>query len=186
MEVCFRSNDGAIRCRLMSSQFPHQCVAEQIALPTEAINPAVLAFTSSFQHRKSGVETKLIIGAAPSKIRDEVLTSNIAKAQQYYDAIKRGKPSTISPSPKISRRAGSCRSSIWPFWHLQSFRRSSPAISRWASPPNGSQAMRCHPTGKRSARSSSRSERKSRPHRMCDWKPMRLSQPVSLEKPLRD
>ncbi len=105
MEVCFRSNAGAIRCRLMSSQFPHQCVAELISLPTEAINPAVLAFTRSFQHRKRGVETKLIIGAAPSKIRDEVLTRNIAKAQQYYDAIKRGQNfDDIAKSENLSTR----------------------------------------------------------------------------------
>jgi len=82
-----------------------QCVAELIALPTEAINPAVLAFTSSFQHRKRGVETKLIIGAAPSKIRDEVLTRNIAKAQQYYDAIKRGQNfDDIAKSENLSTR----------------------------------------------------------------------------------
>jgi DNA invertase Pin-like site-specific DNA recombinase len=82
-----------------------QCVAELIATPIECINPAALAFSTSFQYRKRGVETKLIIGAAPIKSRDEVLTRNIAKAQQFYDAIKRGQGfDEIAKSENLSTR----------------------------------------------------------------------------------
>ncbi|MEQ8306892.1 MAG: hypothetical protein RIA09_10045 [Hoeflea sp.] len=44
-----------------------------------------------FQFRKRGVETKLIIGTSPSTAPDAILIRNIAKAHQYYDAIKQGK-----------------------------------------------------------------------------------------------
>lgn len=54
------------------------------------INPAALSFTTGFQYRKRGVETKLIIGAGPTQVRDDVLIRNIARAQQFYDAIKQG------------------------------------------------------------------------------------------------
>jgi hypothetical protein len=82
-----------------------QCVAELISVPLDSINPAVIAFSKSFQHRKRGVETKLIIGAAANKTRDEVLTRNIAKAQQFYDAIKQGQSfEDIAKSENLSTR----------------------------------------------------------------------------------
>jgi DNA invertase Pin-like site-specific DNA recombinase len=82
-----------------------QCVAELISLPLDSINPAILAFTTSFQHRKRGVETKLIIGATAPKARDEVLTRNIAKAQQFYDAVKQGQSfEDIAKSENLSTR----------------------------------------------------------------------------------
>ncbi|TDK29153.1 recombinase family protein [Rhizobium deserti] len=82
-----------------------QCVAELISVPLGSINPAVLAFSTSFQHRKRGVETKLIIGAAANTSRDEVLTRNIAKAQQFYDAIIQGQSfEDIAKSESLSTR----------------------------------------------------------------------------------
>lgn len=82
-----------------------QCVAELISVPKDSVNPAALAFTASFQHRKRGVETKLIIGAAANKACDEILIRNIAKAQQFYDAIKRGQSfEDIAKSENLSTR----------------------------------------------------------------------------------
>lgn len=82
-----------------------QCVAELISIPLDSVNPAILAFVTSFQHRKRGVETKLIIGATANTSRDEVLTRNIAKAQQFYDAIKHGQSfEDIAKSEKLSTR----------------------------------------------------------------------------------
>jgi site-specific DNA recombinase len=82
-----------------------QCVAELVAIDVDRISPGALAFTTIFQYRKRGVETKLIIGAPPVKPRDEVLTRNVAKALQFYDAIKRGKTfDEIARSENISRR----------------------------------------------------------------------------------
>ena len=53
------------------------------------ISDEFLGITSQFQHRKRGVETRLILanGAAP---RDEVLFRNIARAHRYFDMIRRG------------------------------------------------------------------------------------------------
>jgi site-specific DNA recombinase len=82
-----------------------QCVSELIGLPIDRVNPLALAFSTGFQHRKRGVETKLIIGAPAIKPRDEVLTRNIARAQQFYDALKRGKSfDEIAKSEHLSRR----------------------------------------------------------------------------------
>ncbi|MBD8649482.1 recombinase family protein [Rhizobium sp. CFBP 13726] len=82
-----------------------QCVAELISIPLDSINPAVLAFSTSFQNRKRGVETKLIIGAAAATSRDEVLTRNIAKAQQFYEAVKQGQSfEDIAKSESLSTR----------------------------------------------------------------------------------
>ncbi|KQQ73804.1 resolvase [Rhizobium sp. Leaf321] len=82
-----------------------QCVAELISVSLDSINPSILAFSTSFQHRKRGVETKLIIGASATTSRDEVLTRNIAKAQQFYDAIKQGQSfEDIAKSEGLSTR----------------------------------------------------------------------------------
>ncbi len=82
-----------------------QCVAELTGIAVTWINPAALTFSASFQHRKRGVETKLIIGASPNKSRDEVLTRNIAKAMHYYDAVKQGQSfDEIAKSESLSTR----------------------------------------------------------------------------------
>lgn len=82
-----------------------QCVAELISVPLGSVNPEAISFTTSFQHRKRGVETKLIIGAAVNSTRDEVLTRNIAKAQQFYDAIKQRQSfEDIARSESLSTR----------------------------------------------------------------------------------
>lgn len=45
--------------------------------------------TAPFQRRKRGVETKLIIGGSTTEL-DPILIANIAKARQWYQAIKQG------------------------------------------------------------------------------------------------
>lgn len=50
----------------------------------------LLEITSTFQHRKRGVETKLIIGDEPADI-DETLLRNIGRAHQYFDLVCSGK-----------------------------------------------------------------------------------------------
>ncbi|MDO9415566.1 recombinase family protein [Pararhizobium sp.] len=81
-----------------------QWIADLLDVRRDWLNPDALAFTTGFQYRKRGVETKLIIGAA-IKSRDEVLIRNIAKAQNYYDAIKQGQSfDEIAKSEKLSIR----------------------------------------------------------------------------------
>jgi len=63
-----------------------------------------LTITSSFQHRKRGVETKLIIGNEPAEI-DETLLRNIAHAHRYFDLVQSGKTfSEIAASESASKR----------------------------------------------------------------------------------
>ncbi len=82
-----------------------QWIAEMLDVGLDWINPAVLRFSTGFQYRKRGVETKLIIGAAPTKVRDDVLLRNIARAQQFYDAIKQGQSfEAIGKSEGLSTR----------------------------------------------------------------------------------
>ena len=60
--------------------------------------------TAPFQMRKRGVETKLIIGNAPTG-QDEILIRNIAKAHQWFAQIKSGKTFTeIAASEGASKR----------------------------------------------------------------------------------
>ena len=47
-------------------------------------------FSSEFQHRKRGVETKIILANAISP-RDEVLFKNIARAHRYFAMVRAGK-----------------------------------------------------------------------------------------------
>lgn len=64
-----------------------------------------LGLLHQLQYRKRGVETKLIIGTALITSRDEVLIHNIAKAQQFYDAIKQERGfNEIAKSENLPRR----------------------------------------------------------------------------------
>lgn len=45
---------------------------------------------SPFQHRKRGVETKLIFGDEPADI-DATLLRNIGRAHRYFDLVRSGK-----------------------------------------------------------------------------------------------
>jgi DNA-binding CsgD family transcriptional regulator len=56
----------------------------------ERINGDILEFSSEFQHRKRGVETKLILAGSAAH-RDEVLFKNIARAHRYFVLVRSGK-----------------------------------------------------------------------------------------------
>ncbi len=82
-----------------------QWIGEMLDVGLDWINPSALSFTTGFQYRKRGVETKLIIGAGPIKMCDDVLIRNIARAQQFYDAIKQGRSfDAIAASEGLSAR----------------------------------------------------------------------------------
>ena len=82
-----------------------QCVAELIGVDQTWLNPDALSFSIGFQYRKRGVETKLFIGAAPTTDRDDTLIRNIAKAQQFYDAVKQGQSfDQVAKSENLSTR----------------------------------------------------------------------------------
>ncbi|MEY8099641.1 recombinase family protein [Falsihalocynthiibacter sp. S25ZX9] len=56
----------------------------------ERVCEEYLEIEAAFQHRKRGVETKLILAGAASP-RDETLLKNIAKAHRYFDLIREEK-----------------------------------------------------------------------------------------------
>ena len=58
-----------------------------------------------FQFRKRGVETKLVIGAETSQPTDATLIRSIAKAHEYYGAIKSGQTvEEIAKTENLSKR----------------------------------------------------------------------------------
>jgi len=64
----------------------------------------LLEITPPFQHRKRGVEAKLIIGNEPAKI-DETLLRNIARAHRYFDLVRAGKTfGEIAETEAVSKR----------------------------------------------------------------------------------
>ena len=64
-------------------------IAKHLNEPLECINSAHLVFSSEFQHRKRGVETKIILADAISP-RDDVLFKNIARAHRYFALVRAG------------------------------------------------------------------------------------------------
>lgn len=63
-----------------------------------------LTFTSPFQHRKRGVETRLIIGDEPAET-DETLLRNIGRAHRYFDLVRSGKTfGEIAATEGVSKR----------------------------------------------------------------------------------
>ena len=65
-------------------------IADILTVAQERITEENLNITSEFQHRKRGVETKLII-ADEAGTRDETLFRNIALAHRYFEMIRKGK-----------------------------------------------------------------------------------------------
>jgi len=64
--------------------------AKHLDLPPERLLAKTLTISAPFQIRRKGVETKLILGNTPSEI-DLTLIRNIAKAMEWYEAVKSGK-----------------------------------------------------------------------------------------------
>ncbi|MCI5074006.1 recombinase family protein [Oricola sp.] len=80
-------------------------VAAWLSVQSKAINSDAMSFSVPFQFRKRGVETKLIIGNDQGQSIDETLIRNIAKAHQYYNAIKHGQTfEEIAASESLSKR----------------------------------------------------------------------------------
>lgn len=80
-------------------------IADCMEISKSDLNPEVLSFITPFQFRKRGGETRLVIGTAPSNEIDTTLIRSIAKAHQYYDAIKQGQSfEEIAASENLSKR----------------------------------------------------------------------------------
>ena len=65
-------------------------LAEELDIDRSRIREERLALVSPFQHRKRGVETKLIFGDEPADI-DATLLRNIGRAHRYFDLVRSGK-----------------------------------------------------------------------------------------------
>lgn len=79
-------------------------LAKSLEVDAARINEDLLTFRSPFQHRKRGVETKLIIGDEPAEI-DETLLRNIARAHRYFDLVRSGKTfAEIAEIEAVSKR----------------------------------------------------------------------------------
>jgi len=64
----------------------------------------LLEIASPFQHRKRGVETKLIIGNERAEI-DQTLLRNIGRAHRYFDLVRSGKTfGEIAETEGVSKR----------------------------------------------------------------------------------
>ncbi|MEM1076481.1 MAG: hypothetical protein AAF665_14435 [Pseudomonadota bacterium] len=64
----------------------------------------MLTVTSAFQHRKRGVETKLVIGDMQPGI-DATLLRSIARAHRYFDLVRSGKTfAEIAEAEGVSKR----------------------------------------------------------------------------------
>ena len=79
-------------------------VAAALLVESERITEEFLNITSDFQHRKRGVETKLILENTTTP-RDETLFRNIALAHRYFGLIRAGKTySEIAAAEGASKR----------------------------------------------------------------------------------
>ncbi len=79
-------------------------LANQLDVDAARIVEDLLTVTSVFQHRKRGVETKLIIGDETAEI-DATLLRNIARAHRYFDLVRSGKTfAKIAETEGVSKR----------------------------------------------------------------------------------
>lgn len=79
-------------------------IADVLDVDHTRIDEALLTVTSPFQHRKRGVETKLIIGNEAPDI-DATLLRNIARAHRYFDLVRSGKTfGEIAETEAVSKR----------------------------------------------------------------------------------
>ncbi|MBS9718506.1 recombinase family protein [Pseudohalocynthiibacter aestuariivivens] len=90
---------GEVRMALSAERLAGVLNTDQIRIDEE-----LLKITSSFQHRKRGVETKLIIGNEPAEI-DKTLLRNIGRAHRYFDLVRSGKTfDEIAETEGVSKR----------------------------------------------------------------------------------
>ncbi|PHR25460.1 MAG: resolvase [Hoeflea sp.] len=80
-------------------------IADCMEISKGELYPEVLSFITPFQFRKRGVETRLVIGTASPKAVDATLIRSIAKAHQYYEAIKQGQTfEEVAATENLSKR----------------------------------------------------------------------------------
>ncbi|MDU8909978.1 recombinase family protein [Aestuariicoccus sp. MJ-SS9] len=90
---------GEIRIALSGER-----LAAGLEVDPSRINEDLLTLAAPFQHRKRGVETKLIIGDAPTEI-DTTLLRNIARAHRYFELVRSGKTfAEIADAEGVSKR----------------------------------------------------------------------------------
>ena len=90
---------GDIRISLSAEHLAKHIEADQTRIVED-----LLEIASPFQHRKRGVETKLIIGDEPAEI-DETLLRNIGRAHRYFDLVRSGKTfGDIAEAEDVSKR----------------------------------------------------------------------------------
>lgn len=75
---------------MVSVVLDHGAIAVLLEVSRDRINCDLQATRSRFQHRKRGVETKIILAGSAAP-RDETLFRNIARANTYFAMIKPGK-----------------------------------------------------------------------------------------------
>lgn len=97
----------------MQIRLHHDQTADLLGIATKDVNgkfkPACLTadllnFVVLFQHRKRGVETKIILGDAPAE-QDKTLIKNLAIAHHYLNEVKSGKNfNQIADENNVSKR----------------------------------------------------------------------------------
>ena len=81
---------------------PH--LAEYLYVDPARIAEDLLTLQAPFQHRKRGVETKIIIGNDDTEF-DATLLRNIARAHRYLDLVRSGKTfAKIAETEDVSKR----------------------------------------------------------------------------------
>lgn len=79
-------------------------LADLLGVGQSRVNEDFLEIISPFQHRKRGVETKLIIGDEPTET-DETLLRNIGRTHRYFDQVRSGRTfGEIAETEGISKR----------------------------------------------------------------------------------
>jgi DNA invertase Pin-like site-specific DNA recombinase len=81
---------ATITAGTISVQLDADTFADLFEVTTDKLNPAACTFDTAFQFRKRGSETKLVIGHKLMNEPDQILIDNIARAHDYYKAIKAG------------------------------------------------------------------------------------------------
>jgi site-specific DNA recombinase len=77
----------------ISAILDHVAMAEFLSIGADRINGDLMVVSSEFQHRKRGVETRIILAGVTAP-RDETLFRNIARANRYLGMIISGQTFT--------------------------------------------------------------------------------------------
>ena len=88
----------------ISLQLDVSKLAEILSTEQSDLNQEALQILSAFQHRKRGVETRLVLADDP-KTPDDVLINNIARAFCWFEQIKEGRTfAEIAAERQTSKR----------------------------------------------------------------------------------